>query len=316
MVAKPQADWMSIDWTTHQRWVEVDGQWANVIEIGSGPPVVFVHGLSGSWQNWLEQLPEFSRDHRCIAVDLPGFGHSPMPREKISISGYGRFLDGLFDALDIDGAAVVGNSMGGFIGLELALEHAHRVERLVLVSAAGITIEKQRNETLLRLAEVGENLAQFVTANVVAQAGWLVGRPRGRKALMWFVAAHPEKLHPALVREQTNGAGKPGFLPALDALTDYPIKDRLSEIEAPTLIVWGEKDMLVPVKDAYKFDELIDDSRLVVYEDVGHVAMLETPERFNRDLRGFLAEQPSSEGSRVAEAAAQQEPEPAGVDAD
>lgn len=306
MVAKPQPAWMAVDWSAHQRWVSVDGLPANVIEIGSGPPIVFVHGLSGSWQNWLEQLPEFARDHRCIAVDLPGFGESPMPREKISISGYAQWLDRLLEAIDVDGCALVGNSMGGFIGLEMALEFPHRVERLVLVSAAGITIEKQRNETLLRLAEVGENFAQYVTAHVVAQAGWLVGRPRGRRALMWFVAARPETLHPALVQEQAKGAGKPGFLPALDALTNYPIRDRLSDIEAPTLIVWGKKDMLVPVKDAYKFDELISDSRLIVYEDIGHVAMLETPERFNADLRAFLAEQPDSEGERVAEASAQQ----------
>ena len=306
MVAKPQPAWMSVDWSAHQRWVFVEDRPANVIEIGSGPPLVFVHGLSGSWQNWLEQLPEVAKDHRCIAVDLPGFGESPMPPEKITISNYGRWLDGLFEALDLDGAAVVGNSMGGFIGLELALKFSHRVERLVLVSAAGITVEKLRNEPLLRLAEVGENIAQFVTANVVAQAPSLARRRRGRRALMWFVARHPERLHPALVAEQAQGAGKPGFLPALDALTNYPIRDRLSEIEAPTLIIWGEKDMLVPLKDAKVFDELISDSRLIVYEDVGHVAMLETPERFNRDLRTFLAEQPSGEGERVAEAAAQQ----------
>src|SRR3712207_9494531 len=80
--------------------------------------------------------------------------------------------------------------------------------------------------------------------------------------MLWFVTPHAERLSPELVIEQASGAGKPGFLPALDALTDYPIRDRLSEIEAPTLIVWGEKDMLVPLKDAYVFDKTIPDSRL------------------------------------------------------
>jgi pimeloyl-ACP methyl ester carboxylesterase len=310
MVAKPHP-WMDVEWSAHQRWVDVGGVPANVIELGSGPPVVFVHGLSGSWQNWLENMPDLARDHRVIAVDLPGFGESPMPPDKISISGYGRWLDELLAHLDVEGAAIVGNSMGGFIGLEVALKFPHRVERLVLVSAAGLTIEHQRNETLLRLMEKGENIAQFVTAHVLAQTGWLVGRPRGRRALMWFVAAHPEELHPALVAEQARGAGKPGFLPALDALSDYPIRDRLSDIAAPVLVVWGEKDMLVPLKDAYEFDSLIPDSRLIVYEDTGHVAMLERPERFNADLRSFLAEQAADPGERVAEAAAQQAPEPA-----
>src|SRR4051812_29207369 len=97
MVAKHA--WQGIDWSEHLRGGEVDGTPANVCEIGEGPPIVFVHGLSGSWQNWLEQLPEFARDHRCIAVDLPGFGASPMPREKITISGYGRWLDSLMAEL-------------------------------------------------------------------------------------------------------------------------------------------------------------------------------------------------------------------------
>jgi pimeloyl-ACP methyl ester carboxylesterase len=302
MVAKPQPDWMAVDWSAHQRWVWIEGAPTNVIDIGSGPPLVFVHGLSGSWQNWLENIPEFARDHRVIAVDLPGFGASPMPPEKISISGYGRWLDGLFDALGIEGAAVVGNSMGGFIAAETAIKFPHRIERLVLVSAAGLTIEHQRNERLLRLMEAGENIAQFVTAHAMAQSKWLVGRPRGRRALMWFVAAHPERLHPALVAEQVHGAGKPGFLPALDAMTDYPIRDRLADITCPTLIVWGSKDMLVPIKDAHEFDRLIGDSRLVVYEDTGHVAMLERPDRFNADLRAFLDEQPATESGRVAAA--------------
>ncbi len=124
---------MTIDWRQHQRWVHVQGRPVNLVEIGEGPPLVFVHGLSGNWQNWLEQLPEFSRDHRCVAVDLPGFGESPMPAEKITISGYGRWLDALFEVLEIEAAAVVGNSMGGFIAAETAIKFPHRVERLVLV---------------------------------------------------------------------------------------------------------------------------------------------------------------------------------------
>jgi pimeloyl-ACP methyl ester carboxylesterase len=306
MVAKQEfeQDWKRIDWREHLRWVEVEGRPVNLVDIGSGPPLVFVHGLSGSWQNWLENIPAFATDHRVIAVDLPGFGESPMPREKISIAGYGRWLDALFDVLDIDGAAVVGNSMGGFIAAETAIAFAHRVERLVLVSAAGLSIEHQRNDGIQRALEVTENLAQYAFAWGLSRADWLVRRPRGRRALMHFVAAHPERLDPALVREQINGAGKPGFVPALDALTSYPIRDRLGDIRCPTLIVWGPKDMLVPIKDAREFDRLIPDSRLHVYEDTGHVAMLEQPERFNADLRAFLTEQPGEEDERVAEAGA------------
>lgn len=294
---------MSIDWSEHQRWVWVDGAPANVVEIGSGPPLVFVHGLSGSWRNWLCQLPAFAETHRCIAMDLPGFGDSPMPASgEITIKGYGAWLCALLDALDIEGCALVGNSMGGFIGLETAIAYPDRVERLVLVSAAGLSIENLRNEPLLRVLERTERIARFALAHTLGISARIARRPRGRIPLLGYVFAHPERLHPALALEQLAGTGKPGFVPALDALTSYPIRDRLGDISAPTLIVWGPEDKLVPVKDAHEFDELIPDSRLLVYEDVGHVAMLEEPVRFNEDLAAFLAEQPADEDARVAAA--------------
>jgi pimeloyl-ACP methyl ester carboxylesterase len=297
--------WQEVDWRKHQRWTRIDGRAVNYVEMGSGPPILFIHGLSGQWQNWLCNLTEFARDHRVIAVDLPGFGHSEMPREKISIRGYGEFVDAFMDDVGMDAATLVGNSMGGFIGLECGISHPHRVERLVLVSAAGISIEKQRNEPLLKLMYMGESVAQWATARVVGRSREMAGRPRGRRAIMWFVTPHAEHLDPAFVIEQASGAGKPGFLPALDALTDYPIRDRLDDIRCPTLIVWGRKDLLVPVKDAAKFDELIPDSRLIVYDDVGHCAMFEVPDRFNADVRAFLNEQPDDADRRGRLAARQ-----------
>src|SRR5579863_1278171 len=131
--------WLDVDWRTHQRWVIVNGAPINVIELGEGPALLFVHGLSGSWPNWLEQLPVFAASHRVIALDLPGFGRSPMPVEPISISGYARTLDALLGALGVSAAGVVGNSMGGFVAAELAINHPRRVERLALISPAGIS---------------------------------------------------------------------------------------------------------------------------------------------------------------------------------
>src|SRR3954451_1006596 len=88
--ARGRSPWLGVDWREHQRWIEVAGPTVNVVELGEGALIVFIHGLAGSWQNWLEQLPVFARSHRAIAFDLPGFGQSPMPREKIAIAGYGR----------------------------------------------------------------------------------------------------------------------------------------------------------------------------------------------------------------------------------
>jgi pimeloyl-ACP methyl ester carboxylesterase len=288
--------WLEIDWREHQRWVLVDGQPLNTIELGPAgdtdtQPLVFVHGLSGSWVNWLEQLPVFAAERRVVALDLPGFGHSPMPREEISISGYARLLDGLLAQLGIEAAAVVGNSMGGFIGAELAIAFPQRVERLVLVSAAGLSTHNEPRATraipaLARLDRILTASAAWVASNSDAAAR----RPRLRWALMNVVTAHPSRLPGALAAEQVRGAGKPGFLAALQAVLGYDVRERLPEIACPTLIVWGQKDRLISVRDADAFEELIPNARKVIYPDTGHVAMLERPRAFNALLREFLAE--------------------------
>jgi len=282
--------WLDVDWREHQRWITVGGGPVNVIEMGSGPALLFIHGLAGSWQNWLEQVPACAERHRVIALDLPGFGHSPMPAEKISITGYGRLIDALCEELAIDAAAVVGNSMGGFIGAELALAFPQRVERLVLVSAAGLSIEHMRNEAALAALRRMERILTFYTGWVAAHSDSFVRRRRLRQALLATVARHPDRLPAPLTAEQVRGSGKPGFIGALDALTGYPIRDRLTEVACPTLVVWGSDDRLVPVGDAAEFERLIPNARKVIFEDTGHVAMLERPDRFNSELERFLKE--------------------------
>jgi pimeloyl-ACP methyl ester carboxylesterase len=133
-----QPSWREINWREHLRSMEIDGGNVNYVDMGSGdaPPVLFVHGLGGCWQNWLENVPRVAQERRVIAPDLPGFGASEMPLERISIPGYGQFLDKLCDRLGLDEVVIVGNSMGGFVGAEVAIQFPSRVERLVLVSAA------------------------------------------------------------------------------------------------------------------------------------------------------------------------------------
>jgi pimeloyl-ACP methyl ester carboxylesterase len=263
----------------------------NVIELGSGPPLVFVHGLAGSWPNWLEQLPVLAAKHRVVTLDLPGFGHSPMPAEQISISGYARLLDRLFDTLGIDAAAVVGNSMGGFIGAELAIAFPQRVERLVLVSAAGIsTFDNRGAVRAIPVLRRVERLVAAYTAWMASKSDTVARRPRLRDATLNVVTRHPSRLPAALAAEQLRGSGKPGFMQALEANLNYNFRDRLREIACPTLIVWGEKDRLITVRDASVFAELIPDSRVVVYKDTGHMAMIERPVAFNALLEKFLSE--------------------------
>lgn len=286
---------MDIDWPAHQRWIEVDGTPANVVELGEGPPLLFVHGLSGCWQNWLENMPRFANSHRVIAVDLPGFGASPMPREPISIPGYARFLEGVCDELSIDAAAVVGNSMGGHVASELAIASPQRVERLMLVAAAGISAEHvQRNAVM-----AGGRIMAAIATQSAARHERYARRPGLRRVALSFVVRHADLLSAPLAHELMSGAGKPGFLPALEAVITHRISERLPQIACPTFVVWGEDDRVIPVRDAARFAKLIPDVRVEILPDTGHVTMLERPATFNALLAAFLDEAP---GERVAPA--------------
>jgi pimeloyl-ACP methyl ester carboxylesterase len=285
-----RAEWLDIDWRQHLRTATVDGGHVNYVEMGEGPPLVFVHGLAGCWQNWLENIPHFARSHRVIAVDLFGFGESEMPHWEISIPGYGRFVDAFLGEIGIERCALVGNSMGGFISAETAISHPSRVEKLVLVDAAGGPTLREWHQRRKAVLTRGARLSHPITVRTLAQRDYIIRRPRLRRLLLHMIAAHPDRLAPELIYEVASGGGKPGFLDALFAIADYDFWERIPQIACPTLIVWGKDDRIVPVKDGYEYAGLIPESRLVLFEDTGHVPMLERPARFNAVLEKFLAE--------------------------
>jgi len=281
------ATWMSVDWPALQRTLDVGGHRVNVLDTGgSGPALLFLHGWSSNWQIFLLNIPAFMDTHRVLALDLPGFGASELPPEPLSIRGYARTVDAVCDALDVERVSVVGNSMGGFIGGELALSFATLVDRLVLVSAAGLSTERlprRPSLTAARAVAAGMPYATRLESPVVR-------RPRLRRAAMQWVLRYPEKVSVPLAQELVLSFGKPGFVAGLQAIMDYSYRDRLPEIDIPVLVVWGRNDLLVPVEDAFAYAELIgENARVVVFDDTGHAPMLERPSRFNALLRGFLA---------------------------
>ncbi len=280
--------WMDVAWREHLRWVTLQGRPVNVLDVGEGPAVVMLHGLAGCWQNWLQNILPLAADHRVIAVDLPGFGASPMPAEPISVSGYARLVVELLDVLGLPRATVVGNSMGGFVACEMAIRFPQRVERLVLAAAAGLSLRHMRHERRRGLRARAENLLFFGLGRLARHTDVVVRSPRLRRGLLLLVVARPERISGPLLLEQAHGAGRPGFDAALDAMTAYPIRDRLGEIACPALVLWGEQDRLVPVRDAAEFAWLIGDARMVVYEGAGHMTMLEQPARFDADVRAFI----------------------------
>jgi pimeloyl-ACP methyl ester carboxylesterase len=289
--------WQDVDWREHQRWVEVDGRQVNVLDAGEGPPLLFVHGHSGNWTNWLEQIPAFMGSRRVIAPDLPGFGHSAMPSWRISIENYGRFLVRLLDALEVsDPVPVVGNSMGGFVSAELAVKDPGRIAGLVLVTAAGLSTKYVGfSEELLRRGWF-RAFARAVNAYAgipEARLETLVRRPRLRRLVLRQVVADTDRLSPGMASEMLRGSGRPAAPYATDAIVDYDFREDVPKVACPTLIVWGDKDRVVGTEAAQEFRRALPHARFEMMEDTGHVPMIERPEAFNRLLDEFLESLPA-----------------------
>ena len=298
----PDPEWLRIDWRQHLRTAEIDTAAydrassdptpINYVEMGPtederGMPIVFVHGLGGCWQNWLENIPHFARHHRVVALDLPGFGRSPLPSWTISIASHGRVLLDFCRELGLEGGAVIGNSMGGFVAAEAMIQSAEAFQRMVLVSAAGISHSRKLSGPTLTAAR----MTAVVVPILVRMREPSLRRPALRMRTLGNIFYNPLKLRTELLWEFVyNGPGTEGFLPAVSGLIGYDFLDRLGTVETPTLIVWGRADRIVPPRDSAGYGNRLRNSHAVIYDRTGHCAMAERPVRFNREVERFLAQ--------------------------
>lgn len=283
----PRPEWLRIDWREHLRRIDLPGaEGVNYVEIGEGEPVVFIHGIAGCWRNFLENLPYFGRGYRAIALDLPGFGDSPMPSWEITMANYGRLVHDFCERLGIDRvAALVGNSMGGFIATEAVIEEPQRFERLVLISAAGINFAEWQGRSVDAAGRIVKAAIPMLSGE--RRSYWT--RPRGRKLAFGRLFRNPNRLRPELLAEQVRpGLQAPGFSDALASIWGYDTRERLPEIEIPTMVVWGLNDQIVPIEGALGYHRLIPESRLEIFERTGHLPQLERPGRFNPLLEQFI----------------------------
>lgn len=210
---------------------------------------------------------------------------TPLLDGEVSIRRYARLVDELCRELGVERAAVVGSSMGGFVGAELALSFPTRVEKLGLVSAAGLSIQSVPRRPLLAAA-------RFVSCLGPAVVGFyerVITRPRLRRLFLGLGVRYPERLSLPLTWELIQGFGKPGYRPVVEALVSYSVRDRLGDIEVPNLIVWGEttSSCRSPIRPSSSRCSVV--PRGVSSSRTPGSPMLERPSRFNEVLRAFLA---------------------------
>ena len=200
--------------------LELPGATVNYAEIGEGEPIVFVHGLTSSWQNWLENLPHFGRTHRAIALDLPGFGASPMPSWPIDMPAYGRLLHDFCEKLGIGSdATLVGNSMGGLVAAEAVLARAEPLRAASSSSRPPGFI----NTWLPAPARQGDLAAPGTPSAAPSAPPPASSSPTPAPATRCSASSirYPGRLRKELLWEQmASGVPCPGFADALDAVSN------------------------------------------------------------------------------------------------
>ena len=268
------------------QFVAVDGMLVHLRDQGprdDPAPIVLLHGTSASLHTWEGWVAALQTKRRVISLDLPGFGLTgPFPDGDYRMAHYSAFLAHVLDQLQVPRAVVAGNSFGGQLAWQFALDHPQRVERLVLVDAAGYP----RNATSI---PIGFRLAQ-IPALAPLMANLL---PRQMiEASIRNVYGDPSKVSDELIDryyELTLRAGN------REALRQRFIQaeagqgfTRIAELKVPTLIIWGGRDELIPPDNAERFKRDIQGSRLVLFDDLGHVPQEEDPARTVAVLMGFL----------------------------
>lgn len=275
------------------RFIEVDGLRIHYREDGEGDPIVLLHGLAANFFVWGPWAQRLSTRFRVIRLDLPGHGLTgPDPEGRYSWSQVADLVVRFLDELDVPRATLIGNSFGGAIAWQIAARHPERVARLVLVAPVGYTTDGQL-PWLLRL------LAHPVTGPLLARLtpkGAFMQRVQQTHADPARVDLEQAERQYRLFRRAGNRDALRALLPGGGALETESLLER---IRAPTLILWGAADPVLPPGNARRFARGIDNAEVVIIPSAGHVSMLEQPEPSLAALLAFLDER---HGRRAGEA--------------
>jgi len=270
---------------------KVHGRSVSYLTAGEGPVLLLIHGMAGNCENWREAIAPLARHNTVIAPDFPGHGESEPGGGDYSIGALAAGLRDLLLALGHERATLVGHSLGGGVAMQLAYQFPEMVERLVLVSSGGLGPEVS---PVLRAAALpGADLFISVTAGAGQRVGSAIGR--GLSALGMPPSADIAEVARGYASLE-DGSRRAAFLGTLRAVVGtsgqtVAAGDRLYLAEAvPVLIVWGEKDSIIPVRHGEEALRAIPGSRLEVFEEIGHLPQLEAPGRFVAVLERFLRE--------------------------
>ncbi len=273
--------------------LEVDDHQIHVIDRGSGDAVVFLHAFPLQAAMWDYQVDAFEETHRCLAIDLPGFGASTAEEDtgRASMQHWSNLVVGVLDQLGIDKATVVGCSMGGYLAMAVVRHHPDRVERLVLCDTkaksddAGGAARRSEQQNQVRSGSEISSMAKGMVESFLS-AGSM---------------ARPELV--SYVHALADGGTAEGWIGALEAMKGRPDSMLLlRQAKVPALVIVGELDRVSPIAEARSIRLLIK-GELVVVPNVGHLPNLEDPLAFNEALAAFLSAGAAAGDAEAVEAA-------------
>jgi pimeloyl-ACP methyl ester carboxylesterase len=270
----------------------IDGLRIRYVRAGQGPPLVLLHGLASSIYTWKDVLPALAAGHDVVAVDLPGFGGSDVPERFDGPRAVGTVVT-LMDRLRIPRASLVGNSLGGAVAVAMAARAPERVDRLVLVDAAGYNFKPADRPWILNLvAAVPGSVAERVPLRPVVTLGL-------RQVFHDRRLVTPQRIDEYVTPLRRPGAARMvrQILVNGDAM-GFP--EIVREVRAPTLVLWGRFDRWIPARDAERFGSDIPGARVVLL-DAGHMPQEERPAETAALIEEFLEGAPAT---RMASCAA------------
>ncbi len=279
----PASDLEKTYLTSADRFLDVAGARIRIREEGdpAAAPVILIHGFTHSLETWDGWAAALKSDYRVIRYDLLGHGLTgPDPQERYAPEERAAFIGEIMDALQIDHAAIAGNSLGGLAAWRFAANHPARVDALVLISPGAYPLNGAGDEP----AEIP-----------AAMKAYLMTAPEaGVQASAQIIYGEDEKITPERVASMRDMMRREGNGEAMiRSLEEFTLPDptaALANIETPTLILWGEEDAVIPIAQGRQIEETMPDAELISYPGVGHAAQEEAPAETVADAVAFLTE--------------------------
>ena len=274
----------SVPNSDYSHFADIDGVRIHYQEMGAGTPLVLIHGYTSSTYSWKDVFEPLAKKFHVIAVDLKGFGFSGKPDGDYTRRAQAVLITHLLEHLNIEKAWLCGNSMGGEVALNVALASPERVSGLILVDSAGVEVPGSGSLApgYLLFPVVGRLLiALSLTSDKLVREGL-------EKSFYDRAKVTPDRLANYYRPLKTRS----GQLAALRARTQwgiFPVESELGKIKVPTLILWGAQDQLIPLAAGNKLSSLIKDSKLVVFDNCGHLPQEEMPARTVDEIMKFIA---------------------------